>query len=118
MAGAWVDLWDHLTWMSPSLGLALVVSLVVALAYAVLAGSTMRALPIYWSIAVAGFAGGQALAADGMRWLQAGDLALGTGVAVCGVLFAGVSLVKLWYTGGSRMRSQAEATPMRRERVR
>lgn len=118
MTSAWADFWSHLTWMSPALGLALVVSLVVALAYAVLVGSSMRALPIYWGVALAGLAGGQALAVDGIRWWQAGDLALGTGLAVCGVLFAGVLLVKLWYTGGSRVRSQAQALPMRRDKVR
>lgn len=107
---------EHLSWMSPPVGLALVAALVVALVYAVLTSRPLRELPFYWGLALAAFAGGQAIALKGWRWLPVGDLALGTGCAVCAILFTALFLLRLWYTGGRRTRPGVRSTPLRRER--
>lgn len=106
----------HLSWMSPSLGLALAAALVTALIYTAVAARPLRELPLYWGLALAGFAAGQAVASKGLRWLPVGDLAVGTGGAVCVALFAALLLAKLWYTRVRRARPGVRSTPLRRER--
>ena len=113
----WHALLEHLSWMAPSLGLALAAALVVALLYAVVAARPLWLLPLYWGLSLAGLAGGQAIALMGPRWLPVGDLALGTGLAVCALLFALLSLLRLWYTKGRRTRPNVRSSPLRREKL-
>lgn len=96
------SLLQRLSWMAPPLGLVLVLALIVALVYAVVAARPLWALPFYWLLAVAGLLGGQAIAALGLRWLPAGDFVLGTGLGACLVLFGVLHLLALWYTRGRR----------------
>jgi FtsH-binding integral membrane protein len=94
-----------LSWMSPSLGLAVAAALVAALVYAVVAARPLRYVPCYWALALAGLATGQVVAQDRLRWLPVGTLALGTGLVVCAVLFLALHLLTLWYTGAHRTRA-------------
>lgn len=115
--GATMDAANALSWMSPSLGLALVAALVAALLYALVGARPLRGLPFYWLVALAGFAAGQVIAQHGPRWLRIGDLALGTGAVACIVLFAIVHVITLWYTEGRRARERARNALPRRERL-
>jgi hypothetical protein len=110
------DLSEGLSWMSPALGLALVLALVVALVYSLVAARPLHIVPLYWVVALAGFAGGQALALSGWRWWPVGDLAVGSGLAACAALFAGLHLARLWYTTGRRTRPDARSEALRRQR--
>lgn len=107
----------HLSWMSPALGLALAAGLVLALVYAVVAARPLWALPLYWCLSMAGFAVGQAVALKGPRWLPVGDLALGTGISACLVLFATVHLITLWYTTKHHTRPHVRPEHARREKL-
>jgi hypothetical protein len=102
MIDAWHSLWDSLSWMSPPLGLALGAGLVAALVYALISARPLRMVPLYWLLALAGYAAGQAIAAHGLRIGVVGDFALGTGTLACAVLFAVLFLVRLWYTNAHR----------------
>lgn len=107
-----------LSWMSPSLGLALVAALLAALLYALLGARPLRLLPLYWAIGVAGFACGQVTALHGPRWGMVGDVALGTGAVACILLYALLQLMTLWYTRGRRVRGrvgQARVGALRRQ---
>jgi|SRR5437588_12010041 len=97
----------HLSWMSPSLALAVAAALVAALVYAVVAARPLKYLPCYWALALAGLATGQVVAQDRLRWLPVGTLALGTGLVVCAALFLALHLLMLWYTGAHRTRTRA-----------
>jgi FtsH-binding integral membrane protein len=97
----------HLSWMSPSLALAVAAALVAALVYAAVAARPLKYLPCYWVLALAGLAMGQVVAQDRLRWLPVGTLALGTGLVVCAVLFLALHLLTLWYTGARRTRTRA-----------
>jgi hypothetical protein len=88
-----------LSWMSPSLALAVAAALVAALVYAVVAARPLKYVPCYWALALVGLAMGQVVAQDRLRWLPIGTLALGTGLVVCAVLFLALHLLTLWYTG-------------------
>ena len=111
-------LFEHLSWMSPPLGLALAASLVVALAYAVLALLPWRLVPLCWVLALAGLAGGQAIAGGGLRFFQVGDFALGTGLLMCALLFSALHLLRLWYTKARQATRRASHATPRRERMR
>lgn len=113
----WQSLLAHLSWMSPALGLALAAGLVCALVYAVVTARPLWALPFYWCLGMAGFAAGQAIALKGPRWWPVGDLALGTGVVACIVLFTAVHGVTVWYTANRRMRPRVRPEHRRREKV-
>lgn len=102
MTDAWHALWESLSWMSPPLGLALGAGLVAALVYAFVTSRPLWMVPLYWLLALAGYAAGQAIAAHGLRLGAIGDFALGTGTLVCAVLFAVLFLVRLWYTNARR----------------
>jgi hypothetical protein len=95
----------NLSWMSPSLALAVAAALVAALVYAVVAARPLKYVPCYWTLALAGLATGQVVAQDRLRWLPVGTMALGTGLVVCAVLFLALHLLTLWYTGAHRMRA-------------
>jgi predicted permease len=107
----------HLSWASPSLALAVAAALVAALLYALVATRPLRYLPCYWVLAVAGFAAGQVMAQDRLRWLAVGSLALGTDVVACAVLFLTLHLLTIWYTKSHRPRIRARPEPQRRERL-
>src|SRR5437868_6904770 len=49
----------YLSWMSPSLALAVAAALVAALVYAVVAVRPLKYLPCYWALALVGLAAGQ-----------------------------------------------------------
>ncbi len=108
---------EHLSWMSPSMGLALAVALVAALVYAVAAIRPWRALPLYWALAFGALAAGQVVARHGPRWMPVGDLALGTGLAICAALYALLTVLRLWYTRSCRARPAERSTLQRRERM-
>ena len=95
----------YLSWMSPSLALAVAAALVAALVYTVVATRPLKYVPCYWALALVGFATGQVVAQDRLRWLPVGTLALGTGLVVCAVLFLALHLLTLWYTGAHRTRA-------------
>ncbi|HKC73314.1 MAG TPA: hypothetical protein VKF37_03830 [Chloroflexota bacterium] len=97
----------HLSWMSPSLALAVAAALVAALVYAVVAARPLKYVPCYGALALAGLATGQVVAQDRLRWLPVGTLALGTGLVVCAALFLALHLLMLWYTGAHRTRTRA-----------
>jgi hypothetical protein len=97
----------HLSWMSPSLALAVAAALVAALVYAIVTARPLTYLPCYWALALAGLVTGQVVARDRLRWLPVGTLALGTGLVVCAVLFLALHLLMLWYTGAHRTRTRA-----------
>ena len=96
-----------LSWVSPSLALAVAAALVAALVYAVVAARPLKYLPCYWALALAGFAAGQGVARDRLLWLPLGTLALGTGLVVCAALFLALHLLTLWYTEARRTRTRA-----------
>jgi len=96
-----------LSWMSPSLALAVAAALVAALVYAVVAVRPLKYLPCYWALALVGLAAGQVVARDRLRWLPVGTLALGTGLVVCAALFLALHLLTLWYTETRRTRTRA-----------
>ena len=97
----------YLSWMSPSLALAVAAALVAALVYAVVAVRPLKYLPCYWALALVGLAAGQVVARDRLRWLPVGTLALGTGLVVCAALFLALHLLTLWYTETRRTRTRA-----------
>ncbi len=107
----------HLSWMSPPMGLALAVALAAALVYAVIAVRQWRALPLYWALAFAALAAGQVVARHGPRWMPVGDLALGTGLAICAAVYALLTLLRLWYTRARRARLAERSVLQRRERM-
>ena len=112
------SLLEHLSWMSPPLGLSLVAGMVVALSYAVWTSPPLWTLPLHWGLALAGFAAGQAIASRGPRLLPVGDLALGTGIVVCVALFGGLHALRLWYTSVRRARQAVRRAARRRESLR
>ena len=98
---------QYLSWMSPSLALAVAAALVAALVYAVVAARPLKYVPCYWALALAGFAAGQLVAQDRLLLLPVGTLALGTGLVVCVALFLALHLLTLWYTEAHRTRTRA-----------
>src|SRR5947207_14720399 len=84
-----------LSWVSPSLALAVAAALVAALVYAVVAARPLKYLPCYWTLALAGFAAGQGVARDRLLWPPRGNLARGTGLAARAALFLALSLIAL-----------------------
>lgn len=111
------SLMERLSWMAPPLALALALALVVAAVYTAVAARPLWALPLYWLLGLAGLLAGQVIATVGLRWLPVGDFALGTGLAVCAVLFALLHLLTLWYTRARRALRRARLEPVRRERL-
>src|SRR5919108_3190765 len=95
----------YLSWMSPSLALAMAAALVAALVYAVVAARPLKYVPCYWALALVGLAAGQVVAQDRLRWLPVGTLALGTGLVVCAALFVALHVLTLWYTEAHRTRT-------------
>lgn len=89
--------------MSPQLVLVLIVALVTASLAGLATRRPIYYLAIYWVVGVVALLIGQVFGRfANVRWLNIGQVELGTGLIVNLVLFLGLHYFALWYTAKKR----------------
>jgi hypothetical protein len=84
--------------ISPALLLAIVLAAASASLYSLLTRVSWALLPLCWLLGVAGFVAGQALgAAWDRQYLMIGQLHVGLGLAMNGLLLLGLHTLRVWY---------------------